>query len=76
MSDRPPLPLSKSAIRLDGNRMEVDDKGRIIGTAVRACEDPMHIFAEWPGWCQCGERFYEGDTLTSDDIPAPTKEGT
>lgn len=58
MSERPPLPIGKSPIRLLGGRMEIDEQGRVVGTAMRQCKDPVHVFAEIPGRCQCGMEYW------------------
>lgn len=56
----PPLPLSQACIN------------GIDGTAIRACKGIMHIYAERPGWCQCGQEFWDEGHLTSADIPEET----
>ena len=58
---RPPLPLSKSPIRLPDGVIEVDERGNVIGTAVRQCYGTVHVFAERPGACQCGTEFWGWD---------------
>lgn len=72
MSDRvpnPPLPLAKACWDIRGG-FEIREDGTIGGArAIRACDGITHIFAERPGWCQCGQNYWNDDALTSDDIP-------
>lgn len=62
MSDmpRPPVPLSKAVIVLpeDGS-MTINEDGTIENaTALRHCKDPLHIFEDLPGHCQCGKQYW------------------
>jgi hypothetical protein len=54
----PPLPIGKSPIVLPGGVMAIDEQGRIVGRAMRQCADPIHVFAEIPGRCQCGDQWW------------------
>lgn len=54
----PPLPLDSSPILLPEGRLEVDDHGHVVGTAIRQCKDHVHVFADY-GYCQCGSEFWE-----------------
>lgn len=66
---RPPLPIGKSPVRLNSGHFETDDEGNPVfdtGPYVRQCDDPVHVFAEIPGDCQCGSERWEGPT--SDDV--------
>lgn len=43
-----PLPWKQCAVICD-------EKGQRL---MRVCADPVHVFAEIPGRCQCGEEYW------------------
>ena len=56
----PPLPLMKSVrvFPLD-EAIEINEDGTIEGaTVMRSCRDPVHVFEDIPGHCQCGEQYW------------------
>jgi hypothetical protein len=59
----PPIPVSKAVIVLpDDGTMSVDVDGTIKGaTVLRHCRDPVHVFENVPGPCQCGEHQWGDD---------------
>jgi hypothetical protein len=52
---RPPIKLGSAPIVLEGGVMEMDEQGGVIGRAFRFCVDPVHVFEEITGRCQCGD---------------------
>lgn len=56
---RPPLPLHKSPLILRDGVVETNERGEILGEAIRQCKDNIHVFAERPGACQCGKEYWD-----------------
>lgn len=56
MAERPPLPIGSSVKML---RDDLNLAGG--GEYLRACADVVHVYETFPGWCQCGERWWNGE---------------
>lgn len=58
---RPPISLAKAVLRLPGDgTININPDGTIEGaTAMRHCRDNIHVFEDLPGYCQCGEEYWD-----------------
>ena len=55
MKLRPPLPLNRSVVMLRDD-LNLAKGGEVL----RVCADVAHLYESVPGWCQCGERWWDG----------------